>query len=84
MYGRKVLVAGPYPDANLDPVLQSRTGSFDYVLIQFYNNNCGYSGNDNAVIASYKQWTGTCTNFHSCPPFSSVYEDQLDELVIST
>lgn len=54
--------AGPFPDGNLGAVLSSRTSSFDYVLIQFYNNNCGYSGNDEALKASYNQWKGTCAN----------------------
>jgi len=51
--------AGPYPDASLGAVLSSRTNAFDYVLIQFYNNNyCEYGSNDNAVVSSFQQWAG--------------------------
>ena len=55
---QKFRVTGPYPDANLGTVLQDKTSSFDYVLIQFYNNYCGYNGNDNALVSSFKQWAG--------------------------
>ena len=51
-------VSGPFPDANLGTVLQDKTSSFDYVLIQFYNNYCGYSSSDSAVVSSFQQWAG--------------------------
>lgn len=48
----------PLPDANVGAVLSSRTSNFDYIQIQFYNNNCGYSSDDTALVASYNQWKG--------------------------
>ena len=51
-------IAGPFPDAQLGTALSSRTSAFDYVLVQFYNNPCGYASNDNALVSSYQQWAG--------------------------
>nr|AFK40655.1 unknown [Lotus japonicus] len=47
----------PYPDAHLDSAI--KTGLFDHVWVQFYNNpQCQYSsGNTNNLLNSWKQWT---------------------------
>lgn len=49
----------PIPDAHLDSAI--KTGLFDYVWVQFYNNplaSCQYSsGNTNDLINSWNQWT---------------------------
>jgi len=47
----------PIPDAHLDSAI--KTGLFDYVWVQFYNNpSCQYSsGNTNNLISSWNQWT---------------------------
>ncbi|KAK7844183.1 acidic endochitinase [Quercus suber] len=57
---RKVHLAAapqcPYPDAHLDAAI--KTGLFDYVWVQFYNNrDCQYSGNANNLLKSWKTWT---------------------------
>ncbi|KAK7342807.1 hypothetical protein VNO80_25763 [Phaseolus coccineus] len=49
----------PIPDAHLDSAI--KTGLFDYVWVQFYNNPpCQYSsGNTNSLISSWNQWTSS-------------------------
>ncbi|KAL5540869.1 hypothetical protein UlMin_025025 [Ulmus minor] len=59
---RKVYLAAapdcPFPDAHLDGAI--KTGLFDYVWVQFYNNpSCHYSGNPNNLFNSWNQWTST-------------------------
>ncbi|KAJ0052112.1 hypothetical protein Pint_00520 [Pistacia integerrima] len=46
----------PYPDAWVGGALS--TGLFDYIWVQFYNNNpCEYSGNGDSLKSSWNQWT---------------------------
>ncbi|KAJ0110740.1 hypothetical protein Patl1_00539 [Pistacia atlantica] len=46
----------PYPDAWVGGALS--TGLFDYIWVQFYNNNpCEYSGNGDSLKNSWNQWT---------------------------
>jgi chitinase len=46
----------PFPDAHLDTAI--KTGLFDYVWVQFYNNPpCQYSGNANNLLSAWNQWT---------------------------
>lgn len=46
----------PYPDAWMGGALS--TGLFDYIWVQFYNNNpCEYSGNGDNLKNSWNQWT---------------------------
>ncbi|XP_061342002.1 acidic endochitinase-like [Gastrolobium bilobum] len=49
----------PFPDAHLDSAI--KTGLFDYVWVQFYNNaQCQYtSGNTNNLISAWNQWTSS-------------------------
>ncbi|KAM6600928.1 hypothetical protein CsatA_020537 [Cannabis sativa] len=48
----------PFPDAWLSGALN--TGLFDYVWIQFYNNNpCEYSGNADNLKSYWSQWTSS-------------------------
>lgn len=48
----------PYPDAHLDGAI--KTGLFDYVWVQFYNNPpCQYSGNANNLLNAWNQWTSS-------------------------
>jgi chitinase len=49
----------PYPDAHLDSAI--KTGLFDYVWVQFYNNpQCQYSsGNTNNLVNAWNQWTSS-------------------------
>ncbi|KAL3650531.1 hypothetical protein CASFOL_006934 [Castilleja foliolosa] len=45
----------PIPDAFLDGAIQ--TGLFDYIWVQFYNNEqCDYRGGVNSVLARWNQW----------------------------
>ncbi|CAI9092347.1 OLC1v1027549C1 [Oldenlandia corymbosa var. corymbosa] len=51
----------PFPDAHLDTAI--KTGLFDYVWIQFYNNGqCQYGANADNLIASWNQWTSVPCN----------------------
>ncbi|KAL2550602.1 Acidic endochitinase [Forsythia ovata] len=51
----------PIPDAHLDTAI--KTGLFDYVWIQFYNNGqCEYGGTVDNLLASWNQWTGFPSN----------------------
>lgn len=51
----------PIPDAHLDTAIQ--TGLFDYVWIQFYNNEqCDYRGSVDNVLARWNQWTAVPSN----------------------
>ncbi|KAL1550706.1 chitinase [Salvia divinorum] len=44
------------PDRNLDAAI--KTGLFDYVWVQFYNNPpCDYSGGADSLIASWNEWS---------------------------
>ncbi|XP_024975194.1 acidic endochitinase SE2-like [Cynara cardunculus var. scolymus] len=46
----------PIPDANLDAAI--KTGLFDYVWVQFYNNGqCEYGANADALLARWNEWT---------------------------
>jgi chitinase len=46
----------PFPDAHLDAAI--KTGLFDYVWVQFYNNPpCQYAGNANNLLKAWKTWT---------------------------
>ncbi|CAJ1978459.1 unnamed protein product [Sphenostylis stenocarpa] len=61
-FGSMVLSAAPQcpiPDAHLDTAI--KTGLFDFVWVQFYNNPpCQYSdGNTNNLINSWNQWTSS-------------------------
>ena len=49
----------PYPDAHLDSAI--KTGLFDYVWVQFYNNPpCQYAnGNINNLVSAWNQWTSS-------------------------
>ncbi|KAF9667427.1 hypothetical protein SADUNF_Sadunf15G0021900 [Salix dunnii] len=56
---RKVYLAAapqcPFPDANLDTAI--KTGLFDYVWVQFYNNPpCQYSGDAGNLLNAWNQW----------------------------
>ncbi|XP_021887803.1 acidic endochitinase-like [Carica papaya] len=58
--GRKVLLSAapqcPFPDAKLDTAI--RTGLFDYVWVQFYNNPpCQFSGNGASLKSAWNTWT---------------------------
>ncbi|WMV11514.1 hypothetical protein MTR67_004899 [Solanum verrucosum] len=59
--GKKVYLTAapqcPFPDAWIGNAL--KTGLFDYVWVQFYNNPpCQYSSSDiNNLEAAWKQWT---------------------------
>ncbi|KAF4400313.1 hypothetical protein G4B88_019522 [Cannabis sativa] len=45
----------PYPDAHLDGAI--KTGLFDYVWVQFYNNpQCQYDGSTDKLLNSWNQW----------------------------
>uniref|UniRef100_A0A2P2N589 chitinase n=1 Tax=Rhizophora mucronata TaxID=61149 RepID=A0A2P2N589_RHIMU len=44
----------PYPDAWLGGAIA--TGLFDYVWVQFYNNNCEYSGSGDEFRTAWNQW----------------------------
>ena len=45
----------PIPDAKLDAAI--KTGLFDYVWIQFYNNpQCHYTGTATNLLARWRQW----------------------------
>ncbi|KAJ6340546.1 hypothetical protein OIU77_008333 [Salix suchowensis] len=45
----------PFPDANLDTAI--KTGLFDYVWVQFYNNRqCQYSGDAVNLLNAWNQW----------------------------
>ncbi|GFP91332.1 acidic endochitinase, partial [Phtheirospermum japonicum] len=45
----------PIPDAFLDAAIQ--TGLFDYIWVQFYNNEqCDYRGGVSSVLARWNQW----------------------------
>ncbi|CAK7324068.1 unnamed protein product [Dovyalis caffra] len=62
---RKVSLAAapqcPFPDAHLDTAI--KTGLFDYVWVQFYNNPpCQYSGNANNLLSAWNQWTTVQAN----------------------
>ncbi|CAK9176956.1 unnamed protein product [Ilex paraguariensis] len=51
----------PFPDANLNTAIQ--TGLFDYVWIQFYNNQqCEYTTNADNLLARWNQWTSVPSN----------------------
>ena len=59
--GRVILAAAPQcpiPDAHLDAAI--KTGLFDFVWVQFYNNPpCMYAnGNPNNLLNSWNRWTG--------------------------
>ncbi|KAJ8747036.1 hypothetical protein K2173_003411 [Erythroxylum novogranatense] len=47
----------PFPDRFLNGAIG--TGLFDYIWVQFYNNNCQFSGNGDAFRSSWNQWTTT-------------------------
>lgn len=48
----------PYPDAHLDGAI--KTGLFDYVWVQFYNNpQCHYAGNADNLLKAWNQWTSS-------------------------
>lgn len=58
--GKKVYLSAapqcPFPDAWVGGAL--KTGLFDYVWVQFYNNPpCQYSGDINNLVNAWKQWT---------------------------
>ncbi|KAL0358903.1 UNVERIFIED_CONTAM: Acidic endochitinase [Sesamum angustifolium] len=45
----------PIPDAHLDTAIQ--TGLFDYIWVQFYNNEqCDYRGSPGNLLARWNQW----------------------------
>ncbi|KAK4403642.1 Acidic endochitinase [Sesamum angolense] len=45
----------PIPDAHLDTAIQ--TGLFDYIWVQFYNNEqCDYRGSPDNLLARWNQW----------------------------
>ncbi|KAL0358910.1 UNVERIFIED_CONTAM: Hevamine-A [Sesamum angustifolium] len=46
----------PIPDRNLDTAI--KTGLFDYVWVQFYNNpGCDYRSGVSGLIAAWNQWS---------------------------
>ncbi|KAL6311636.1 hypothetical protein AAG906_027423 [Vitis piasezkii] len=45
----------PFPDAWMGTAIA--TGLFDYVWVQFYNNDCQFSGNADKLISAWNQWT---------------------------
>ncbi|KAI3749075.1 hypothetical protein L6452_12635 [Arctium lappa] len=46
----------PIPDAHLDAAI--KTGLFDYVWVQFYNNGqCEYGANADALLSRWNEWT---------------------------
>ncbi|KAI5347144.1 hypothetical protein L3X38_015023 [Prunus dulcis] len=61
--GSKVYLAAapqcPFPDAHLDGAI--KTGLFDYVWVQFYNNApCQFANNNAAnLLSAWNQWTST-------------------------
>ncbi|KAG8077443.1 hypothetical protein GUJ93_ZPchr0007g4981 [Zizania palustris] len=63
--GKKVILTAapqcPYPDASLGPAL--KTGLFDNVWVQFYNNpraSCQYaSGDDRNLLRAWRTWTSS-------------------------
>ncbi|PON57764.1 Endo-beta-N-acetylglucosaminidase [Parasponia andersonii] len=60
--GEKVYLAAapqcPFPDQHLDGAI--KTGLFDYVWVQFYNNpGCHYAGNVNNVLSAWNQWNSS-------------------------
>ncbi|KAG6745650.1 hypothetical protein POTOM_050149 [Populus tomentosa] len=62
---RKVyLAAAPqciFPDANLDTAI--KTGLFDYVWVQFYNNPpCQYVNDATGLLSAWNQWTAVQSN----------------------
>ncbi|KAB5524183.1 hypothetical protein DKX38_021932 [Salix brachista] len=62
---RKVYLAAapqcPFPDANLDTAI--KTGLFDYVWVQFYNNpQCQYSGDAVNLLNAWNQWITVASN----------------------
>ncbi|GMH18337.1 hypothetical protein Nepgr_020178 [Nepenthes gracilis] len=64
-YSQSVLVSAapqcPYPDAHLD--LAIATGIFDYVWVQFYNNEqCEYVNDDTNLLSAWNQWTSSQAN----------------------
>ncbi|XP_008776738.1 acidic endochitinase-like [Phoenix dactylifera] len=75
--GKKVYLSAapqcPYPDAHLNTAL--KTGLFNYVWIQFYNNpQCQYSSGDiSKMTSAWKTWTSsvTATNFFLGVPAST-------------
>ncbi|KAG1367719.1 acidic endochitinase [Cocos nucifera] len=75
--GKKVYLTAapqcPYPDAHLNTALQ--TGIFDYVWIQFYNNQqCEYSsGSIDNLTSAWSTWISsvTATNFFLGLPAST-------------
>ncbi|KAK1284917.1 hypothetical protein QJS10_CPB20g02102 [Acorus calamus] len=70
-FGQVSLSAAPqcvYPDASLGPGANTAlsTGLFDYVWIQFYNNQgCDYRSGVNGIVKSWNQFTSgvTATKF---------------------
>jgi chitinase len=45
----------PIPDTHLGPAI--RTGLFDYIWVQFYNNaQCDYRGSTGNLLARWRQW----------------------------
>ncbi|KAL1293665.1 hypothetical protein AAHE18_19G087600 [Arachis hypogaea] len=59
----KVFLSGapqcPFPDKHLDAAI--KTGLFDYVWVQFYNNGeCQYSnGNTNSLVNAWNKWSSS-------------------------
>ncbi|KAL1341093.1 hypothetical protein HN51_027567 [Arachis hypogaea] len=49
----------PFPDKHLDAAI--KTGLFDYVWVQFYNNGeCQYSnGNTNSLVNAWNKWSSS-------------------------
>lgn len=46
----------PIPDSHLDTAI--KTGYFDYLFVQFYNNPpCQYDGNTQKILSSWNDWT---------------------------
>ncbi|PQQ03666.1 acidic endochitinase [Prunus yedoensis var. nudiflora] len=60
-HGTKLAAAPqcPFPDAHLDGAI--KTGLFDYVWVQFYNNPpCQFANNNAAnLLSAWNQWTST-------------------------
>ncbi|KAJ6340548.1 hypothetical protein OIU77_008334 [Salix suchowensis] len=51
----------PFPDAHLDTAI--KTGLFDYVWVQFYNNPpCQYSGDAVNLLNAWNQWITVASN----------------------
>jgi hypothetical protein len=45
----------PYPDPNLDQVLQAAGQAFDFVSMMLYGNSC--SASKDSIVTGFNSWT---------------------------